>query len=421
MGSRVQGLGTLSALLLVAWLLVVPGRSDAAAMCPPITISDLTASPEAAPDDTAAADSGDPAAENAEGPASTTTTTQPPPPPCDHPFVYPMTFPVAGGGVIGSPFGAPRDGGRRHHLGNDLSAPKLQPIVAVADGTVSMIGDDVGISGYRVHIRHDDGWSSLYIHLNNDTAGTDDGNGIGIRPGLTIGDRVQAGEVIGWNGDSGNAENTEPHLHFELRDPSGTPIDPAASLRAATGSPLTFRGPFADVDLDDDEPSPLILLLSRGVPTWCDDTRLYACPNDPAPWSAVAGWLDALVADVTRPDSEQASLECDDVDDCPAVVTEADIARGLVWARLHQAYRHEAWWIGSLIPDAGWQAPPTPPPALPSQIAVGRAHELLGGAERCLPPPDAERPLTATEAAGTLLLYLGWDEVSNCPTNSAKS
>jgi len=33
---------------------------------------------------------------------------------------------------------------------------------------------------------------------------------------------VQAGELIGWMGDSGNAESTSPHLHFELRDPAGS-------------------------------------------------------------------------------------------------------------------------------------------------------------------------------------------------------
>ncbi len=76
------------------------------------------------------------------------------------------------------------------------------------------------LSGTSIRIRHDDGWSSHYIHLNNDLYGTDDGRGEGVRPGLAVGDRVKRGELIGWVGDSGNAEGTIPHLHFELRNPA---------------------------------------------------------------------------------------------------------------------------------------------------------------------------------------------------------
>ncbi|HSO50920.1 MAG TPA: M23 family metallopeptidase, partial [Acidimicrobiia bacterium] len=41
------------------------------------------------------------------------------------------------------------------------------------------------------------------------------------------------GEVIGWVGDSGNAEDSVDHLHFELRAPNGEAVDPAPSLRKA--------------------------------------------------------------------------------------------------------------------------------------------------------------------------------------------
>ena len=44
---------------------------------------------------------------------------------------------------------------------------------------------------------------------------------------------MEAGQIIGWVGDSGNAEFTPPHLHFEIRMPNGLPVDPYKSLKAA--------------------------------------------------------------------------------------------------------------------------------------------------------------------------------------------
>ena len=82
-------------------------------------------------------------------------------------------------------------------------------------------------------LNHDDGWVTWYIHLNNDTEGTDDGQAWGFAPGIGRGVHVEAGELIGWLGDSGNAENTPPHVHFELHRPDGTKINPYLHLKAA--------------------------------------------------------------------------------------------------------------------------------------------------------------------------------------------
>jgi peptidoglycan hydrolase-like protein with peptidoglycan-binding domain len=106
-------------------------------------------------------------------------------------------------------------------------------------------------------IKHDDGWESWYIHLDNDTTGTDDGQGWGIKRAIKPGVRVEAGQHIAWVGDSGNAENTKPHVHYELRDPSGTVVNPYHSLVVAGGNDVG-KGPR----------DPLIggaRLLSRGV------------------------------------------------------------------------------------------------------------------------------------------------------------
>jgi murein DD-endopeptidase MepM/ murein hydrolase activator NlpD len=128
---------------------------------------------------------------------------------------------------------ARRSGGRRHK-GIDILAPRGTEVLAVADGVVADFGEQ-RLSGYFVRIDHGGGWTSTYMHLNNDTVGTDDGLGgiwTAIYPTLTIGTEVRAGDVIGYVGDSGNAEGTQPHTHFELRF-EGTKVNPYPALRDA--------------------------------------------------------------------------------------------------------------------------------------------------------------------------------------------
>ena len=156
--------------------------------------------------------------------------------------VYPMIFPVAGEHRFGRDFGDPRGGGRSH-TGIDILADKLTPVVAVADGTVRWMVRERGGDCCALSVVHDDGWRSRYIHLNNDTPGTDDGQGYGIVRSLRPGSRVRAGQVIGWVGDSGNAEETASHLHFELLRPDGTPVDPFGTLQAALADPRTSPAP----------------------------------------------------------------------------------------------------------------------------------------------------------------------------------
>lgn len=95
---------------------------------------------------------------------------------------------------------------------------KLTPLVAVFDGTATLETGQ-GNAGNVITIKGDNGWTAHYYHVNNDSPGTDDGKGTenyAFAPGLKTGDRVYAGQFVGWSGDSGNAESTAPHLHFEL-------------------------------------------------------------------------------------------------------------------------------------------------------------------------------------------------------------
>jgi murein DD-endopeptidase MepM/ murein hydrolase activator NlpD len=156
-----------------------------------------------------------------------------------------IAFPIAGRADYSASFGAPRPEGRTHK-GVDIFADKMTPVVAAADGTVSFVRNGIGTDCCVVKIRHDDGRSSLYLHLNNDTLGTDDGLGYGLADGIALGVRVQAGTVIGYVGDSGNAEETPPHLHFEIHDAFGQAVDPYPYLQIAQGAePALFASALA--------------------------------------------------------------------------------------------------------------------------------------------------------------------------------
>ena len=130
-------------------------------------------------------------------------------------------------------WGAERWGGRRH-TGTDIMSPKGSWIVAADDGIVERLEWN-RVSGWNIKIRHADEWTSHYLHLDNDHTGTDDGEGgpaAAFVEGLEVGSFVKAGDVIGFVGDSGNAEDTVSHTHFELHV-DGRKVNPYPYLAAA--------------------------------------------------------------------------------------------------------------------------------------------------------------------------------------------
>ncbi len=152
--------------------------------------------------------------------------------------VRPIAFPVNGEYTYRDDWHEPRGGGTRLHLGNDIIAAKMTPLVAVTDGVLTFVARPQVSWGYEVEIKDDEGYSYDYLHINNDTPGTDDGQGgeaNAYPPGIIRGARVSRGALIGWVGDSGNAEDTVSHLHFEMRDPSNNVFNPFPSLYAASG------------------------------------------------------------------------------------------------------------------------------------------------------------------------------------------
>jgi hypothetical protein len=146
-----------------------------------------------------------------------------------------IIFPVEGVANFSDDFGDGRSGGRLHE-GNDLMAPKMTPILAARGGRIVSAPTTEPSYGYTISIAGDDGYKYNYLHINNDNPGTDDGQGgsqyayaLGISSGITV---IQ-GQQIAWVGDSGNAEATASHLHFEIRLADDAAINPYQYLNAA--------------------------------------------------------------------------------------------------------------------------------------------------------------------------------------------
>lgn len=111
-------------------------------------------------------------------------------------------FPVYGRSSFADTFGAPRAGVGWHH-GVDIFAPLGAPILAVADGMVFSVGwNDIG--GNRLWLRDGQGNEFYYAHLS------------AFSPLAVDGAYVNAGDVLGFVGDTGDAEGTPYHLHFEI-------------------------------------------------------------------------------------------------------------------------------------------------------------------------------------------------------------
>jgi murein DD-endopeptidase MepM/ murein hydrolase activator NlpD len=109
-------------------------------------------------------------------------------------------------------FGAPRSGGRSH-AGVDMMGSYGQPVYAALPGTVSHSSSSLG--GNQAYVHSSGGTYTFYAHLQgfSDASGT-----------------VEAGTLIGYIGDTGNATGT-PHLHFEYH-PNGVLVNPTPYVSA---------------------------------------------------------------------------------------------------------------------------------------------------------------------------------------------
>jgi len=125
----------------------------------------------------------------------------------------PAIVPV--GGKIVSGFGMRRHPilrVRKMHAGVDVLVPSGTAVFASADGVVAEAGWGSGY-GYHVRLRHNEtGYSTLYAHLSE------------IPKHIQRGRKVERGEQIGLSGNTGRS--TAPHLHYEVRDKTDTPLNP---------------------------------------------------------------------------------------------------------------------------------------------------------------------------------------------------
>ncbi len=118
-------------------------------------------------------------------------------------------------------FGAPRSGGRTHQ-GTDVMAPYGAEVYAYADGVISRETTNA-YGGITLYLLGSNGVEYYYAHLS--------------RYAVPTGTRVRAGQLIAYNGQSGNARYTAPHVHFEVHPggPGSTPVNPYPYVQRACG------------------------------------------------------------------------------------------------------------------------------------------------------------------------------------------
>ena len=137
-----------------------------------------------------------------------------------------LGFPVAGfdHSAVRSFWGDWRSGGRIHR-GVDIFAPRGTPVIAATRGTVRSTRPN-NLGGNVVWLRDELGRSQYYAHLDSHN--------------VTRGDSVEAGDTLGFVGNTGNARTTPPHLHFGIRSRGW--FDPLPAIEAHSAPAAVFSG-----------------------------------------------------------------------------------------------------------------------------------------------------------------------------------
>jgi murein DD-endopeptidase MepM/ murein hydrolase activator NlpD len=147
-----------------------------------------------------------------------------------------LVFPLVGPASFRDDFGEARAQGWAHP-GIDIVAPRKAIATAAEPGTVKFWTTSAS-AGCMLYLYGESGTTYQYIHLNNDLGPENDNRGrcvagVAYAPGLRSGAHVDAGEAIGFVGDSGDANGIHPHLHFEVHPNDGPATDPFKHLKRA--------------------------------------------------------------------------------------------------------------------------------------------------------------------------------------------
>ncbi len=137
-------------------------------------------------------------------------------------YIENVVFPIDGdyGRPLIDSWGFPRMTGTpdsHAHQGIDIFAPMGTPLVAAERGVLTRVG--VGrLGGLKLWLRGESGTDWYYAHLSD------------FAPDIAEGQVVEAGELVGFVGDTGNAKGTPPHLHMQIHPNGGDPINPYPML-----------------------------------------------------------------------------------------------------------------------------------------------------------------------------------------------
>lgn len=131
-----------------------------------------------------------------------------------------LACPVEGPYSYIDSWGAARSGGRAHK-GTDILAPHGKTVYAYTDGEIFRTTVDSGLGGTTVWLRGEDGTEYYYAHLDSFS--------------VQEGQQVEAGDVIGVNGSTGNATADAPHVHFEVHPGGGEAVNPYPYVHRACG------------------------------------------------------------------------------------------------------------------------------------------------------------------------------------------
>ena len=132
------------------------------------------------------------------------------------PAALPHPLPARPAPRLVNSWGNPRTGGRRHE-GIDIFAPKDTPVRSTTRGIVISVGTN-RLGGQTIWILGPGLERHYYAHLNRYAA-------------LRAGDHVEAGQIIGYAGNTGNARGGPPHLHYGIYS-SGAAQNPYPRLSA---------------------------------------------------------------------------------------------------------------------------------------------------------------------------------------------